>query len=160
MRAGPSGINFQSDGLHGMSPRSVGRLVDMQHPRSTSPLRSASAATPGLRDKAAGPGVRFSADTWTVPATAQSAGSLQALTDRARMQPAANWLPKLPLATAAAGASFIPGARNVPPGPGERSMGSSSASPRNTCFKVPYHFSTPTEKRLQKQLEVRLARRC
>jgi hypothetical protein len=72
------------------------------------------------------------------------------------MQSAAGWLPKLPLAAAAGGSGVTAGARHASPGTSGRSSDSSSASPHAKCFKVPYQFSTPTEKRLQKQLEVGL----
>jgi hypothetical protein len=73
------------------------------------------------------------------------------------MQSAAGWLPKLPLAASAAASSISAGARHASPGGSGRGSDSSSASPRAKCFEVPFQFSTPTEKRLQKQLEVSCA---
>ncbi|WIA34385.1 hypothetical protein OEZ86_012721 [Tetradesmus obliquus] len=146
-RSGASGIRLHSDGLHGMSPRSLGKLVDMQHPRSGSPHGLAAAA--GLRGNAAAPGVRFAADA-RAEALLPTAGSAQASKDSARMQPAASWMPMLPPA-GAHGVSAV--ARHASPGAGDYAIGSSSSTPRQKCFKVPYQFSTPTEKRLQKQLE-------
>jgi hypothetical protein len=129
----------------------------MQHPRSSSPHRLASASAVGLHDKAAALGVRHTSPAPAAVSACTPTSRAQTSPDRACMQPAASWMPKLPLAAAGAAPSVCAGARHTSPGPCNRNFGSSSTTPRQKCFKVPYQFSTPTEKRLQKQLEVSLA---
>lgn len=141
-----------------MSPRSLGRLVGTQHPSHSTPHSTAAPAAADLHGRAAAPGARPTVVTWApAPAAGNAADRVQASPDRARTQSAAGRPPDLPLAAAAAALSVSAGGRHVSPAV---SGCCSSAPPRAKCFKVPYQFSTPTEKRLQKQLEVSTAIEC
>lgn len=144
-----------ADGLHGMSPRSLQCFVQQQ-PKLQQPAgsmlskRASSTLASGTAAGAARPAAGVSPGRQGGIGCAPPGGSTSHTSpQRTSSQAAPGWLPRLPLASGVGTGGVL---QHAPPG----CSSSSSSSPRGQArWHVAYKFSTPLEKRLQQQLEVR-----